>query len=219
MVISFDTHFPLARNDFISSADLQPLLPYTFHPLLDHIYDPTLPQDTITQVASTESPAQAELPSSESSSSARRYTLPLDEYLDFDSDTSDEEMEEIATEDPSTSTLAPQPERVRCLWQGCCTGFEVGTHYDVWKDHIRLAHLEQQNEGNSRLSRATKCQWDGCGKSFRQSQGVVKHMSTHLQAIRRPCPLGCGKSFRAERFTIARHLRCCPLRGTRSTRD
>ena len=219
---SSDTHFPWTRSDFIFSGDSPPLLPYTFHPLLDHIYAPPLPQRAVVQVAPTQPPSQVEIPSSESSSSTRQHALPLDEYLDLESDTSDEEMEEVSANDPSTTTAAsapaPRPERVPCLWQGCCAGFEVGTHYDVWKDHIRSAHTEQENESGNRSSRATECQWDGCGKRFRQSQGVIKHMATHLHAIRRPCPLGCGKSFRAEQFTISRHLRCCPLRETSSTR-
>ncbi|KAF9645011.1 hypothetical protein BDM02DRAFT_3120917, partial [Thelephora ganbajun] len=199
--------------------DLWSLSSYDLNALLDRFYDSALPPDTTTQPGSSRSTGQAESPSSESSSSTRQHALPLDEYLDFGSDSSDEEMEEIAPSNPSTTAATTTSELVRCLWQDCCAEFEVGTHYDVWKDHIKSAHVELQEEDGSRRLKVTKCRWNGCGKTFKQPQGVVKHMATHLRDIRRPCPLGCGKSFRAEEFTVTRHLRCCPLRRMRSTRN
>jgi hypothetical protein len=131
-------------------------------------------------------------------------------------------MEGVTTDGPSTvttmATLDLQPETIRCLWQGCFTEFKDGTHDEVWNDHIRLAHLEQQDQHGRPLPGAPECQWDGCGKRFRQSQGAVKHMAIHVQDIPRQCPLGCGKKFRAGKLTKTRHLKHCPLRGTTAAR-
>lgn len=172
---------------------------------------------TPVRAESSQHPSRTEPPPSEPSNNKRAHPLPLDEYLCFESSSSDEEMEEIAPGGPSTttttSTPSPQSERVRCLWKGCCTEFEAGTHNDVLKNHIRSAHMERGNGGGSRRPQGTKCQWDGCDKNLRQHQSLMEHMEKHF---RTPCPLGCGRSFQAECF-ITRHLRSCPERtgGTR----
>jgi len=171
------------------STDPAPLPPDFLQSYLDYVYSHPLSQDTATQAESSRSSSHAE-PSSSGSPSTHKNTLPLDEYLDLESDSSDEEMEEIAPGDPSatttTSALAPRMRQAveveRCLWQGCCTEFEIGVHYKVWIYHVKLAHVVQQDERGNRRPGAIKCQWDGCGRKFK-SQGILKHMSTHLQEV------------------------------------
>lgn len=145
---------------------------------------PTEPQDVTMQSETILVSRHVKSPI-ESSSNACQYALPLDEYLNFGSDTSDEEMEGTTPgDDPSTTTTTLPPvsqrRKMRCLWQGCRAEFEAGTRYDVWKDHIKSVHTEQENEGGSRPPRAIKCHWDGCGRNFKR-QGIMKHMTTHFR--------------------------------------
>ena len=99
-------------------------------------------------------------------------------------------MEETSPGNPPTtataSALTRQLGMVRCLWEDCCAEFEVGTSYEVWKEHVKSAHVEQQNEGGSRFPRMIRCRWGTCVRSFKQAQGAGRHMAKHLQATQKP---------------------------------
>ncbi|KAF9779777.1 hypothetical protein BJ322DRAFT_339570 [Thelephora terrestris] len=157
--------------------------PYDYAGLPDRLYPSSPPRDVIMLDETSESPSysssQTEPLSSGSTSSPRKPQLPLDEYLDFGSDSSDEELERSAPGDSSTTTLKP------CLWEGCCAAYKDGANYSVWREHIKSAHLEQQEQGGTRRSRTfkIKCRWDGCCETFRQPQGFARHMQRHLSEL------------------------------------
>ena len=207
-VSSSDACFPLAVIDFVRSRSSHPLPAALRGMFIDSPVDTTFPQDIIMGSEHLQCSSRTESPPAESSNGTPEY--PLDEYLEPWDDTSDEEMETNTPGDSSTPPPASQSEGVRCLWKGCSTELVVGTHYDVWKDHIKSAH---GNQGRGRLSSVTTCQWGECGKKLRKSQGILEHtMARHLRDIRSPCPLGCEKSLPTDGLALARHLRCCSLR-------
>lgn len=133
--------------------------------------------------------------------------LPL-YYSDYD--TSDEEMEEAASEDPSTTTTTsspvPQLENIRCLWQGCRTEFEPTIGHVILNCHL-VAHAEPRYGNRSEQLDRFKCRWYGCNQDPLKSQ-IMSHMSIHALNILRPCPHGCGKSFK----DLVQHMMRCPMK-------
>ena len=179
---SESTQYPFSRSFSTVSLSSENAQPYNYATLPDHIYGYSSPSQDVIMLDETPEPpsqpsSQTESHSSGPSSITPKRGLPLDEYLDFGSDSSDEEAEGVAPGN-SVATVA----FVTCLWEGCRAALLKGTSYDVWKEHIKSAHLQQQEKGGTRRSRTTKikCQWDGCCETFKQPQGFAKHIKKHL---------------------------------------
>ena len=107
--------------------------------------------------------------------STRKRGLPLDEPIDASEDSSDEEVEETAAE-PA----------VPCRWDGCRANLEGGIKYDIWKEHIKPAHVDAQVKGKGNPPGKFRCKWDGCNRCLKQSpQGVARHILSHLTKLKK----------------------------------
>jgi len=193
--------FAFSDSIFSDGDDAQSLSDFVYS-LTDHepdVVDVVMWSETIQPSRHAETPTE---------SPGDAFSLYPDTYPDYD--TSDEEMEEATPGDSSTtattSSPVPQLENIRCLWQGCRTEFEPTIDHGILKDHL-VAHAELRDGNRSERLDRFKCRWNGCNQDPRKSK-IISHMSNHALKIQRPCPYGCGKTFKG----LAQHMKCCPMK-------
>ena len=163
----------------------------------------TPPPDMGVQTEPTRCLRRRDPPSTETFENTRPGALPLDPYLRFESDSSDEEMEEDVLSNlsttpaiPSTPSTAPttpshppmaattstasprvrKPVPILCPW-GSCPQYVVGIDYKPLRDHIMSEHVKRAT-GNQ-----LKCQWPGCDKMINLPRGVGGHMVMHYREL------------------------------------
>ena len=168
-----NTYIPAPLSDLIFRDD-SPLPPYAT-------------QDVVTQSGTIQPPCHTESPPTESSGG---LGLPLDHLLNLPEYTSDEEMEETTPVNTSTTPTAPSSvsrrARAHCLWDGCQAEFGRWAYESIWENHIRSAHVKQENEGGNRRSKMINCEWDGCTRKMRP-QHIVEHIKKkHLETVEDP---------------------------------
>ena len=169
-----DIHFPTDSQQFHFFSGS-----YDYGTLPDRLYGSPPVQEAIMvdETHTPESPDQTESIPSESSESSNtsQQPLPLDEYLEFCSDSSDGEMEEASPDDTATT-----PEAISCRWEGCSKEFDAMTTFYAWLSHVTSAHVKPQEDGR-RLRSGTKlkCKWDRCSDHF-LSQRFAAHFETHF---------------------------------------
>ena len=95
-------------------------------------------------------------------------------------------MEEITPGNTTTTTTpspASRPAKTRCCWEGCKVEFGAWAYESVWANHIRSAHLGQEEEGRGRRSKMINCGWDGCDRKMKPER-IVEHIKkAHLEVV------------------------------------
>ena len=101
---------------------------------------------------------------------------------------------------PSSTHQSPSPPPMKqliCMWPGC-------TNPEPFPDPASLmAHLSDCHVGKGKDSYT--CHWDGCDRTFRSRQKVLRHLQSHTGHRPFVCPV-CEQAF-GEAAPLAAHMR------------
>ena len=105
---------------------------------------------------------------------------------------------QLPTPSSTHHTPSPPPNKVPlCLWPGCA-------HSEPFSDPATLmAHLAEHHVGKGKD--AYTCLWDGCDRTFRSRQKVLRHLQSHTGHRPFVCPV-CEQAF-GEAAPLAAHMR------------